>query len=183
MLRNRVRNFEWHEYSWIKKRRKIAITRNWWFSSYMNKILESQADNASRRTKFGDQFDYPLVIGIWYGKAWWLQLAWDYKRLKQFGFEFHRQTAGSHEIWYSSTSIRYATVPNHTGEMPEGTLSAILMQANITPEEFHKCYLNIPIPLVSHYAGLGEPHFFVFWTRFRNLEAENPERGCGQPYR
>ncbi len=58
------------------------------------------------------------------------------KRLKQFGFEFHRQAAGSHEIWYSSSTNRYATVPNHTGDMPEGTLRAILKQANITPEEF-----------------------------------------------
>ena len=58
------------------------------------------------------------------------------KRLKLFGFEFHRQAAGSHEIWYSSQSNRYTTVPNHTGDMPEGTLRAILKQANITPEDF-----------------------------------------------
>lgn len=58
------------------------------------------------------------------------------KRLKQFGFEFHRQAAGSHEIWYSATTDRYTTIPNHTGDMPEGTLRAILKQANITPEEF-----------------------------------------------
>ncbi len=58
------------------------------------------------------------------------------KRLKEFGFEFHRQAAGSHEIWYSPTTNRYTTVPNHTGDMPEGTLRAILKQANITPEEF-----------------------------------------------
>lgn len=58
------------------------------------------------------------------------------KRLKQIGFEFHRQAAGSHEIWYSPTTNRYTTVPNHTGDMPEGTLRAILKQANITPEEF-----------------------------------------------
>lgn len=58
------------------------------------------------------------------------------KRLKQFGFEFHRQAAGSHEIWYSSSTNRYTTVPNHTGDIPEGTLRAILKQANITPEEF-----------------------------------------------
>lgn len=58
------------------------------------------------------------------------------KRLKLFGFEFHRQAAGSHEIWYSTATNRYTTVPNHTGDMPEGTLRAILKQANITPEEF-----------------------------------------------
>ena len=58
------------------------------------------------------------------------------KRLKLFGFEFHRQAAGSHEIWYSTATNRYTTVPNHSGDMPEGTLRAILKQANITPEEF-----------------------------------------------
>jgi predicted RNA binding protein YcfA (HicA-like mRNA interferase family) len=58
------------------------------------------------------------------------------KRLKIFGFEFHRQAAGSHEIWYSPKSNRYTTVPNHTGDMPEGTLRAILKQADITPDAF-----------------------------------------------
>ncbi len=58
------------------------------------------------------------------------------ERLKRLGFEFHRQAAGSHEIWHSPATHRYTTVPNHTGDMPEGTLKAILKQANITTEEF-----------------------------------------------
>jgi predicted RNA binding protein YcfA (HicA-like mRNA interferase family) len=58
------------------------------------------------------------------------------KRLKYFGFEFHRQAAGSHEIWYSSHSTRFTTVPNHTGDMPEGTLRAILKQADISVDDF-----------------------------------------------
>jgi predicted RNA binding protein YcfA (HicA-like mRNA interferase family) len=58
--------------------------------------------------------------------------------LKKFGFEFYRQAAGSHEIWYNSTTNRYTTVPNHTGDMPEGTLKAILTQAGIEVEEFIK---------------------------------------------
>lgn len=29
------------------------------------------------------------------------------KRLKRLGFEFDRQAAGSHEIWYNPTSKRY----------------------------------------------------------------------------
>jgi predicted RNA binding protein YcfA (HicA-like mRNA interferase family) len=56
--------------------------------------------------------------------------------LKKFGFEFHRQAAGSHEIWYASKIDRYTTIPNHPGDMPEGTLRAILRQADIDPEEF-----------------------------------------------
>lgn len=58
------------------------------------------------------------------------------KRLKVFGFTFDRQAAGSHEIWYNEQSDRYTTVPNHPGEMPEGTLRAILKQAGISPDDF-----------------------------------------------
>lgn len=60
------------------------------------------------------------------------------KRLKQLGFEFDRQAAGSHEIWYSPVTRRYTTIPNHPGDMPEGTLRAILRQADIEPELFAK---------------------------------------------
>ena len=56
--------------------------------------------------------------------------------LKLFGFEFHRQAAGSHEIWRDPASERYKTIPNHPGDMPEGTLRAILKQAGISPETF-----------------------------------------------
>ena len=58
------------------------------------------------------------------------------KRLKRLGFAFDRQAAGSHEIWYHPPTRRYTTIPNHPGDMPEGTLRAILRQAGIEPEEF-----------------------------------------------
>ena len=58
------------------------------------------------------------------------------KRLKLFGFEFERQAAGSHGIWYNPKTNRYTTIPNHPGDMPEGTLRAILKQAGITAEDF-----------------------------------------------
>ncbi len=61
------------------------------------------------------------------------------KRLKQLGFEFDRQAAGSHEIWYNPDSNCYTTIPNHPGDMPEGTLRAILKQADITPNQFLDC--------------------------------------------
>jgi predicted RNA binding protein YcfA (HicA-like mRNA interferase family) len=60
------------------------------------------------------------------------------KRLKQLGFEFHRQAAGSHEIWLNPLTNRYTTLPNHPGDMPEGTLRAILKQAEIDVETFLK---------------------------------------------
>ncbi len=58
------------------------------------------------------------------------------KRLKKLGFNFDRHAAGSHEIWYNEQSDRYTTIPNHPGDTPEGTLRAILKQADITPNDF-----------------------------------------------
>ncbi len=58
--------------------------------------------------------------------------------LKTFGFEFYRQAAGSHEIWNNPETQRFTTIPNHSGDMPEGTLRAILKQANVDVEEFIK---------------------------------------------
>ena len=60
------------------------------------------------------------------------------KRLKKSGFVFDRQAAGSHEIWYNDQTDLYATIPNHPGDMPEGTLRAILKQAGISPDDFLK---------------------------------------------
>jgi predicted RNA binding protein YcfA (HicA-like mRNA interferase family) len=57
-------------------------------------------------------------------------------RLKFFGFSFLRQAAGSHEIWHNKSTGRYTTIPNHTGDMPQGTLRAILKQAGISSENF-----------------------------------------------
>jgi len=56
--------------------------------------------------------------------------------LKTFGFEFYRQAAGSHEIWYNPQTNRFTTIPNHTGDMPEGTLRALLKQAGIDTDDF-----------------------------------------------
>jgi predicted RNA binding protein YcfA (HicA-like mRNA interferase family) len=58
------------------------------------------------------------------------------RRLKQFGFMFERQAVGSHEIWFNPASGRYATIPNHPGDMPESTLRAILREAGIAPDDF-----------------------------------------------
>jgi predicted RNA binding protein YcfA (HicA-like mRNA interferase family) len=57
-------------------------------------------------------------------------------RLKTLGFAFDRQAAGSHEIWFNQTTNRYTTIPNHPGDLPEGTLRAILRQAGVSPDEF-----------------------------------------------
>jgi predicted RNA binding protein YcfA (HicA-like mRNA interferase family) len=58
------------------------------------------------------------------------------RRLKEFGFEFDRQAAGSHEIWFNPWTKRYTTIPNHSGDIPEGTLRAILRQAGVDADQF-----------------------------------------------
>jgi len=55
-------------------------------------------------------------------------------RLRRLGFEFRRQAAGSHEIWANSLTGKFTTIPNHRGDMPEGTPRAILRKAGIDPE-------------------------------------------------
>ncbi len=60
------------------------------------------------------------------------------KKLRKFGFMFYRQAAGSHEIWYNQSTKLFTTIPNHSGDMPEGTLRAILKQADINPNDFLK---------------------------------------------
>lgn len=58
------------------------------------------------------------------------------KRLKELGMQFDRQARGSHEIWFNPATHRYTTIPNHPGDLPGGTLRAILKQAGISTEEF-----------------------------------------------
>ena len=58
------------------------------------------------------------------------------RKLRSLGFTFDRHAAGSHEIWYNPETRRYTTIPNHPGDLPEGTLRAILNQAGIDPQDF-----------------------------------------------
>ncbi len=60
------------------------------------------------------------------------------KKLKKLGWAFDRQAAGSHEIWRQAESGRKVTVPNHPGDIPEGTLRAILREGEIDVDEFLK---------------------------------------------
>lgn len=60
------------------------------------------------------------------------------RRLKRFGFTFDRQAAGSHELWFNPETRRHTTIPNHPGDMPEGTLRAILKQAGVDADDFLK---------------------------------------------
>jgi len=40
------------------------------------------------------------------------------RKLKACGFEFDRQAAGSHEIWFNAATNRYTTIPNHPAQAP-----------------------------------------------------------------
>ena len=59
----------------------------------------------------------------------------DFRELK-VRLYFTWQAAGSHEIWFNGTTKYFTTIPNHPGDIPEGTLRAILKQANVSIEEF-----------------------------------------------
>ena len=58
------------------------------------------------------------------------------RRLRTFGFAFDRQAAGSHEIWRHTITGRKVTVPHHAKPVAEGTLRAILREAEIDVEAF-----------------------------------------------
>ena len=60
------------------------------------------------------------------------------RKLREAGFVFDRQARGSHEIWWNPQTRARTTVPHHPGELPEGTLRAILRQARLSIDEFLK---------------------------------------------
>jgi predicted RNA binding protein YcfA (HicA-like mRNA interferase family) len=60
------------------------------------------------------------------------------KKLRNLGFAFYRNAADSHEIWLNPQTNLYTTIPNHPGDLPEGTLRAIPKQAHVDPEDFLK---------------------------------------------
>ena len=55
--------------------------------------------------------------------------------LEKAGFEVRRQT-GSHVILYKSGIRHPISIPQHPGDLPKGTLRAIIRQAGLTIEEF-----------------------------------------------
>jgi predicted RNA binding protein YcfA (HicA-like mRNA interferase family) len=44
------------------------------------------------------------------------------RKIKKFGFEFYRQAAGSHEIWYNPSQKKFTTIPNHQATCPKERL-------------------------------------------------------------
>ena len=60
------------------------------------------------------------------------------RKLRTFGFKFDRQAKGSHEIWRHELTGRKVTIPHHRRALAEGTLRAILRQAEIDVDDFLK---------------------------------------------
>jgi predicted RNA binding protein YcfA (HicA-like mRNA interferase family) len=58
--------------------------------------------------------------------------------LERAGFVLVRVKGGHHFYRHPSDPTRQTVVPYHSKDLPPGTLHAILKQARITPEEFHK---------------------------------------------
>jgi len=59
------------------------------------------------------------------------------RKLRTLGFRFDRQARGSHEIWRHSDG-RKTTLPHHPGDLPEGTLRAVLRAGGINKQAFLK---------------------------------------------
>ena len=58
------------------------------------------------------------------------------RKLRRAGFYFDRQAKGSHEIWRNPNTRARTTIPNHPGDLPEGTVRAFIRQAGISVDEF-----------------------------------------------
>jgi len=58
------------------------------------------------------------------------------RRLHTSGFEFDRHAKSNHEIWRTPATRRRTTVPNRPGDIPEGTVRAIIREAGGTVDEF-----------------------------------------------
>jgi predicted RNA binding protein YcfA (HicA-like mRNA interferase family) len=58
------------------------------------------------------------------------------RKLRKLGFAFDRQARGSHEIWLHGESGRRTTIPHHRRELREGTVRAILREAEIEVDDF-----------------------------------------------
>ncbi len=58
------------------------------------------------------------------------------RRLRAFGWAFDRPGPGSHEVWCHPATGRRVTLPHHSTDMAEGTLRAVLREADIDIDDF-----------------------------------------------
>jgi predicted RNA binding protein YcfA (HicA-like mRNA interferase family) len=57
-------------------------------------------------------------------------------RLRQHGFEYLRPGKGSHEFWINRQTGKVTMIACHPGDLPRGTLRAIIRQTGLSVEEF-----------------------------------------------
>ncbi len=57
------------------------------------------------------------------------------RKLRHLGCELKRQSKGSHEVWHNPDGNRSAVIPRHPGDLPAGTLRAILKGLAITRDK------------------------------------------------
>lgn len=57
------------------------------------------------------------------------------QKLGRLGCEFVRQAPGSHEIWWNPKNQRFTTIPRTRGDIPKGTLAAILRDLGLTTRD------------------------------------------------
>ena len=58
------------------------------------------------------------------------------RKLRVLDCTFMRQSKGSHEIWHNPNLNLSAVIPNHPGDLPKGTLQAILKQLGVDRDKF-----------------------------------------------
>jgi predicted RNA binding protein YcfA (HicA-like mRNA interferase family) len=56
--------------------------------------------------------------------------------LRRRGFVFDRPAKGSHEIWFNPATRARTTLPRHPGDLPRGTLRAIIKQTGLSVNQF-----------------------------------------------
>ena len=57
------------------------------------------------------------------------------RKLRALGCVLKRRGKGSHEIWHNPMVNRSAVIPNHPGDIPTGTLRAVLKQLSIERDQ------------------------------------------------
>lgn len=57
------------------------------------------------------------------------------RKLKRAGFELIR--TGRHPVYYSVLKDMTVPIPSHPGDVPKGTLRAIIREMGLSVEEFH----------------------------------------------
>ncbi|HYU35494.1 MAG TPA: type II toxin-antitoxin system HicA family toxin [Thermoanaerobaculia bacterium] len=57
------------------------------------------------------------------------------RHLLRLGCQLLRQSKGSHEIWHNPAQNRSTVIPHHAGDIPPGTLRAILKGLGISPDD------------------------------------------------